>query len=56
MFYPPDFDVEVNTLPALKNNFITFGCINKLTKVNDDVILLWSKVLSSVKGSKFFKK
>ena len=55
-FTPPDFDVEVNTLPALKNNFITFGCINKLTKVNDDVILLWSKVLSSVKGSKIFLK
>ena len=44
-FTPPDFDVDVNTLPALKNNFITFGCINKLTKVNDDVILLWSKIL-----------
>ena len=55
-FTPPDFDVEINTLPALKNNFITFGCVNKLTKVNDDVILLWSKVLSSVKGSKIFLK
>jgi protein O-GlcNAc transferase len=55
-FTPPDFDVEVNTLPALKNNFITFGCVNKLSKVNDDVILLWSKVLSSVKGSKIFLK
>ena len=55
-FTPPDFDVEINTLPALKNNFITFGCINKLTKVNDDVILLWSKVLSSVKGSKILLK
>ena len=29
---------------------------NKLTKVNNDVILLWSKVLSSVKGSKIFLK
>lgn len=55
-FTPPDFDVEINTLPALKNNFITFGCVNKLTKVNDDVISLWSKVLSSVKGSKIFLK
>ena len=55
-FTPPDFDVEINTLPALKNNFITFGCINKLTKVNNDVILLWSKVLSLVKGSKIFLK
>lgn len=55
-FTPPDFEVEINSLPALRNNFITFGCINKLTKVNNDVILLWSKVLSSVKGSKIFLK
>ena len=55
-FTPPDFDVEINTLPALKNNFITFGCINKLTKINNDVILLWSKVLYLVKGSKILLK
>ncbi len=55
-FTPPDFNVAINNLPALKNNFVTFGCINKLTKVNDDVIALWSKVLSSVPNSKLFLK
>ena len=55
-FTPPDFDVLVNKLPAIKNNFITFGCINKLTKVNDDVIKLWAKILLSVPNSKLFLK
>ena len=55
-FTPPDFDVKINSLPASKNNFITFGCVNKLTKINDDVIRLWSKILSSVPSSKLILK
>jgi len=55
-FTPPDFNVLVKDLPAIKNNFITFGCINKLTKVNDDVIKLWSKILLSIPNSKIFLK
>ena len=55
-FTPPDFDVKINSLPAKKNNFITFGCINKLTKVNDNVIALWSKILSFIPNSKLLLK
>ena len=55
-FTSPNFEIKVNELPALKNNFITFGCINKLNKINDDVIKLWSKVLISVPNSKLLLK
>jgi len=55
-FAPPDFDLKINGLPAVKNNFITFGCLNKLTKVNDDVIALWSKILLSIPNSKLLLK
>ena len=55
-FTPPDFDVEINDLPANKNKFITFGCINKLSKINDDVIILWSKILLSISDSKLIIK
>ena len=55
-FTPPDFDLEVKNLPAIKNNFITFGCVNKLNKINDDVIALWSKVLLSITNSKLLLK
>jgi len=55
-FTPPDYDLKVNNLPALKNKFITFGCVNKLSKINDEVISLWSKILLSVKSSKLILK
>ena len=55
-FTPPNFDVKINSLPAMKNNFITFGCVNKLTKMNDDTIALWSKILLSTPNSKLLLK
>lgn len=51
-FTPPDFDVKINNLPAIKNNFVTFGNANKLTKMNDDVVSLWSKILLSIPNSR----
>ena len=55
-FTPPDFDVKIKSLPASRNHFITFGCVNKLAKVNDDVVALWSKILSSIPNSKLLLK
>ena len=55
-FTPPDFDVTINSLPAKKNNFITFGCVNKISKVNDAVVTLWSKILLSIPNSKLLLK
>ena len=55
-FTPPAFDVQINDLPFIKNQFITFGSLNKLAKVNEDVIRLWSKILSSVLNSKLILK
>ncbi|MDO6594768.1 tetratricopeptide repeat protein [Neptuniibacter sp. 1_MG-2023] len=45
-FFPPDTDVSVGDLPALKNGYITFGCLHKITKLNDDVVALWSTILN----------
>jgi predicted O-linked N-acetylglucosamine transferase (SPINDLY family) len=55
-FTPPPFSVEVGRLPALENGYITFGCFNNLTKINDAVIALWAKILVAVPGSKLFLK
>jgi len=55
-FTAPIFDVKINDLPAKKNRFITFGSVNKLTKMNDDVVVLWSKILSSISNSKLLLK
>jgi len=55
-FSAPDVDVKVNGLPALSNGYLTFGCFNNLTKMNDSVVALWAQVLASVPGSRLFLK
>jgi len=55
-FTTPDFEIKVSELPLLKNQFVTFGSVNKLTKVNDDVVKLWSKILLSIPNSKLILK
>ena len=55
-FTPPDFELLVNELPARSNNCITFGCFNKLIKMNDQVLALWCRILSAVPNSKLLLK
>ena len=55
-FTVPEYDVKIEELPAIKNKYITFGCFNNLSKINDEVVFLWSKILKAVPGSKFFLK
>jgi predicted O-linked N-acetylglucosamine transferase (SPINDLY family) len=42
--------------PAIKNQFITFGCFNNINKINDNVIRVWSNILNKIHGSKLFLK
>jgi predicted O-linked N-acetylglucosamine transferase (SPINDLY family) len=47
-FSVPKFSLSVNSLPALDNDFITFGCFQNLSKVTDDVLELWGKILTQL--------
>lgn len=47
-FTPPAEDIAVAPLPALKNGHITFGCFQTITKIGDDVLSLWSRVLKQL--------
>jgi predicted O-linked N-acetylglucosamine transferase (SPINDLY family) len=38
--------------PALKNNYLTFGCFSKISKINISVIDLYSKILTNIINSK----
>lgn len=38
----------VNELPALTQGYMVLACLNNLTKVNDAVIALWSRILQAV--------
>lgn len=55
-FTPPDFEVEVGPLPALTAGYVTFGCFNHLSKMTDEVVALWARVLKAVPDSRLFLK
>lgn len=55
-YMPPDQIPEVRSLPAQRNGFVTFGCFNNPTKVNDVVLGHWAQLLHAVPGSHLYLK
>jgi len=55
-FTPPDFNLEVSSLPALDSGVITFGSFNNLTKMTDAVVELWSRIIRNVPNSRLYLK
>ncbi len=51
-YRPPDEAPAVGALPALKNGFVTFGCLNQFAKVSGPAMHLWVKILQCVPGSR----
>ena len=51
-YSPPEAAPEVAPLPALKNGFITFGCLNQLAKVTHPALQLWAHILQSLPGAR----
>lgn len=47
---------EVSPLPALTNGYITFGCMNNFSKVTDEVLDLWQRLLKQIPGSRLLLK
>ena len=47
---------DVGPLPALANGHVTFGSFNKINKVTDATLRLWSRVLGAVPGSRLVLK
>ena len=45
-------DVSVSALPAQQNGFVTYGCLNTVSKLNDAVLALWAQVLNRVENSR----
>jgi len=44
--------IFVSTLPALKNGFITFGCLNNISKISEPAIHCWTNLLKEIPSSK----
>ena len=47
-FEPHPESPPVNMLPALANGYVSFGSFNNYTKISDDVIALWGRILTSL--------
>lgn len=52
VFLPDTLAPPANTLPALENGYITFGSFNRVNKINDAVIALWSMLLHALPESR----
>lgn len=50
-FTPPAFNLEISALPAINNTYITFGCFQGLSKINDEMLNLWLQILNQVPNS-----
>ena len=51
-FSPPETDLPVAPLPALRNGYITFGCFQNMAKVGDEVLTAWSAILTALPGTR----
>jgi predicted O-linked N-acetylglucosamine transferase (SPINDLY family) len=45
-YVPPPNMPDVAPLPAAKNAFVTFGCLNKFTKVSNGALRAWAALLA----------
>ncbi|MBR3722896.1 MAG: hypothetical protein IKN12_09045 [Selenomonadaceae bacterium] len=46
----------VKNSPCIKNNYITFGSFNNFSKVTDECLILWNKILKNNKNFKLILK
>lgn len=55
-FTLPTEPAQVGPLPALRNGYFTFGCLNNHKKLNDGVLEVWSRILQAVPHARLLLK
>ncbi|MGO2149283.1 O-linked N-acetylglucosamine transferase, SPINDLY family protein [Halomonas sp.] len=53
---PGGYEPEVGPLPARQNGYLTLGCFNNATKLNDVVLEQWAKLMDALPNSKLMLK
>jgi protein O-GlcNAc transferase len=52
VYAPLSETAEVQPTPALDNGFVTFGALNRLSKVTPAMIVVWGQILAAVANSR----
>lgn len=55
-FSPPPYDLPVSAPPCVASGTVTFGSFNNISKINNDVVAVWSRILASMPDSRLFLK
>jgi protein O-GlcNAc transferase len=53
-YYPREDAPVVNSLPALRNGYLSFGSFNRVSKLSPAVVSLWSQLLRALPLSRMF--
>ncbi|HTZ36751.1 MAG TPA: tetratricopeptide repeat protein [Stellaceae bacterium] len=56
MYGAPEDAPEVEPLPAPTAGRVTFGCLNRLSKLSDQALQVWSRILRAVPDSRLLLK
>lgn len=51
---PPKEDIKIEELPALRNQSITFGTLNRSAKMNARVVACWAQILNEIPNSRLY--
>lgn len=51
-----DAPIEIQPAPCLKNGYVTFVSFNNFTKVTDEALRVWAKILERVPNSRLYLK
>jgi protein O-GlcNAc transferase len=49
----PADELEISELPAKRNGYVTFGCLNNFMKVTESTVRAWAAVVAAVPNSRF---
>lgn len=55
-YEPPGFEAGIGPLPRDGNGYVTFGSFNNLSKISDEVIALWARILARLPDARLIIK
>ena len=56
IYRPPETMPALGPLPCLQNGFVSFACFNNSSKITDEMLRIWAKILLSVERSRLLLK